>query len=130
VAVELSSIPTYHVQLLGGDINPQYSFTYGSMALEQLRLFKADKAILSIDGVSFEAGLTTYHAEEAEVSKLMIERSRTVIVVADYTKIGHESFQKIADITAASYLVTNKKADSFALDQIRESGISVLTEKE
>ena len=128
VAVEMSSIPTYHVQLLGGNINPQYSFTYGSLAMAQLRKFKADKAILSIDGVHCDAGLTTYHAEEAEVSKLMLERSRTAIVVADYTKIGHESFLKVADLKAASYLVTNKKADSDELDILREAGLTIVTD--
>ncbi len=128
VAVEMSSIPTYHVELLGGNFNPQYSFTYGSLALSQLRVFKADKAILSIDGVNSHAGLTTYHAEEAEVSKLMLERSRTAIVVADYTKVGHESFRKVADITAASYLVTNQKADSSVLDELKETGISIVTD--
>lgn len=128
VAVELSGVPTYHVQLLGGNINSQYSFSYGNLALDQLQRFKADKVILSVDGVCCQAGLTTYHAEEAEVSKMMIERSRTAIVVADYTKIGHESFLRIADISAASYLITNKKADSLVLDEITALGVTVVTD--
>lgn len=128
VAVELGGAPTFHVQLLGGDVNPQYSFTYGNIALDQLRRYKADKVILSVDGVCCEEGLTTYHAEEAEVSKLMIERARTTIVVADYTKIGHESFSQIADLSAAAYLVTNKRAEAEILDEIRAYGVSVVTD--
>ncbi len=58
----------------------------------------------------------------------MIERSRTTIVVADYTKIGHESFLRIADVSAASYLVTNKRADSSILDDIKDLGISIITD--
>ena len=128
VAMELTNIPYYHVQLLGGSINPQYSFTYGDLALKELSKFKADKVILSVDGVCPQSGLTTYHAEEAELSKAMIERSRTTIVVADYTKIGHESFLRIADVSAASYLVTNKRADSSMLDDIKDLGISIITD--
>ncbi len=128
VAVELGAVPTFHVQLLGGDINPQYSFTFGNIALDQLKRYKADKVILSVDGVCCEEGLTTYHAEEAQVSKLMIERARTTIVVADYTKIGHESFSQISDISMASYLVTNRRVEKEALEDIKACGVSVVTD--
>lgn len=128
VAVELGCAPTFHVQLLGGNVNPQYSFTFGNNTLDQLKRYKADKVILSVDGVCCEEGLTTYHSEEAEVSKLMIERARTTIVVADYTKIGHESFSQIADLSAASYLVTNKRVDQELLNEIKTSGVSIITD--
>ncbi len=128
VAVELAGAPTFHVQLLGGDINPQYSFTYGNIALDQLRRYKADKVILSVDGVCCEEGLTTYHAEEAQVSKLMIERARTAIVVADFTKIGHESFSQISDLSSASYLVTNRRVEKELLEDIKAYGVTIVTD--
>lgn len=127
VAVELGAHPTFRVILLGGEINAQYSFIYGNDAITQLKKYKADKAILSIDGIHNDVGMTTYHAEEAEVDKLMMERSRQTIIVADYTKLGHESFSNIGSLSDAYTWVTNECAEGQLLDKIRSRGVEVIT---
>lgn len=127
IAVELGNVPTFRVILLGGDINPQYSFTYGDDALTQLRKFKADKLILSVDGISSNIGISTYHSEETEVNRLMMERANNTIVVADYTKIGYESFSNLGAIGSVHYLVTNKRANEEALAEIGACGIKIIT---
>ena len=63
VAVELGGLPTFRVILLGGDISAQYSFTYGEDVKEQISRYRANWAILSVDGIQPGAGITTYHAE-------------------------------------------------------------------
>ncbi|HBP37183.1 MAG TPA: hypothetical protein DD640_00245 [Clostridiales bacterium] len=127
IATELGGIPTIRVILLGGDINAQFLFTYGDDALAQLRNYKADKLILSVDGVRPDTGLTTYHAEEREINRLMMERSSCTIVVADYSKIGFESFSVLGAMSDARYLVTNQNADAAMLTAIRDSGVEVKT---
>ena len=122
VAVDLASCPTFRVLLLGGEVNAQYSFSYGNTALEQLSRYKADKAILSIDGIHSQAGITTYHAEESPICRMMMERSHETIVAADFSKFGFESFSNIADIQSADYYVTNKTADPGTVASIKEFG--------
>lgn len=126
IATELSSYPNLHITLLGGETNPQYSFTYGTNALKQLRQYKADKVILSVDGISDVAGLSTYHAEEAEISHMMLERSFCSIVVADSTKIGHESFSNIDSIERVDYLVTNKDGGDAVTKALQTHGIEII----
>lgn len=126
VALELGTYPTFRVILLGGEINPQYSFTYGNDAMQQLKNYKADKAILSVDGIHNEIGLTTYHAEEAVINKLMMERARQTVIVADYTKLRHESFANIGAISNAHSWVTNDCVDKKLLSEIKASGIEVI----
>lgn len=46
--------------LLGGEINARYQFTYGNDTLRKLGEFHADKAILSVDGICAESGISTY----------------------------------------------------------------------
>ncbi len=111
--------------LLGGNINPKYQFTYGDDALSQLNKYKADKLILSSDGISSEYGLTTYHHFEAEMNRQMISRVNKTIVVADYTKIGRSSFAHIEELDKIDCLVSNKTADKDELDAIRENGVEV-----
>lgn len=111
VAVELAGCPTFRVILLGGEVNAQYAFSYGNTALEQLEHYKADKAILSIDGIHRQAGITTYHAEESAICRMMIERSHQTIVTADFSKFGFEGFSNISDLQSVDYYVTNQNAD-------------------
>lgn len=126
VAIELGHHPTFRVILLGGEINTQYLFTYGNDAIAQLGNFKADKAILSVDGICSKAGLTTYHAEEAVIDRLMMERSRKVIIVADYTKLGHESFSNIGTLSNAHVWVTNDCVDEQYANEIESFGVEVV----
>lgn len=126
VATELGDYPTFRVVLLGGEINPQYLFTYGSESEDSLRKYKADKCIISVDGICSDLGLTTYHAQEAEVCKIMIERSFHNIVVADSSKFGHESFYNISDISAVDTWVTNKIPLADKLSKLTEKGIEII----
>ncbi len=125
IATELGDYPTFKVILLGGEVNSQYLFTYGSEAANQIQKYKADKCIISIDGICLESGLTTYHAQESEITKLMIERSRKKIVVADGSKLGHESFYKICEISEINVWVTNSNQQSGRLKEIESTGIEI-----
>ncbi len=120
VAMELGEVQTFRVILLGGNINVQYAFTHGPDALEELEHYRADHAILSIDGISPDSGLTTYHAEEAMLDRAMIRRARSTIVVADYSKIGHESFTNVSALSKEIMLVTNQCADAELVRRIGE----------
>ena len=127
VALELGEVPSFRVILLGGDINTQYSFTYGNNVLEHLRQFRADKTILSMDGIRADAGLTTYHAEEAVVNRVMIERSRETLIVADQRKLGYESFSFVSDLSSVSYLITDaREGEEDAVKEFEKSGLKII----
>jgi len=127
VAQEFVYSRTVNVIMLGGDFDFQYQFTYGIDAINQLQKYRADKTILGTDGVGVNHGLTTYHHQEVEVSRLMIERSNEVIVVADYSKIGKEGFSNTTGISSIDTLVTNKSdANKGELDALRAQGIVVV----
>jgi DeoR/GlpR family transcriptional regulator of sugar metabolism len=126
VAVELGDVPTFRVILLGGQINTQYSFTYGSNCLDQLRQYNAAKTILSMDGVSAVMGFTTYHAEEAEINRAMMARARETIVVADHSKIDYESFSLVSPLSSAACLVTDRNEKLLpSLEKIAATGLRV-----
>ena len=111
---------------LGGEVNADAVFTYGYDAVNQLEQYKANKLILSVSGLSCAAGLTTRHMEAADLLRKMIDRTQTVIAVADDTKICFESFYHVGDLQAVDMLVTNS-TDTAAeeLDRIEMMGIRV-----
>ncbi len=113
------------VLLLGGNINRQFRFTYGDDTIQQLRKYKADKLILSADGVSAAEGITTHYHLEAEVARVMIERVKKTIVVADYTKIGRADFTCIAAADRIDCLVTNNNASKDEVSALEEIGVDI-----
>lgn len=126
VASELGDHPTFRVILLGGEINAQFGFTYGIDAGSQLAKYKADKTVLSLDGFHPDTGYTTYQAEESVIDQMMMERSRRSIIVADFSKYGHESFYHVADLAAGNTIVTNEQIGDAACEALRDSGASVV----
>jgi len=127
VAQELIYNRSVNVLLLGGNLDLQYQFTFGNDTVAQIQRYRADKAIISADGVTSAHGITTYHHQDVELCRLMIERSNEVIVIADHSKIGKEGFSNITGICGVDILVTNKCDDSKAeLDALRGKGIVVM----
>ena len=126
ISQELGHLNNLQIILLGGNYNPQYQFTYGDDTINQLKRYKADKLILSADGVCAEEGITTYHHLEAEVNRQMLDRVNKTIVVTDYSKIGRTSFAYINSIDHADVLITNQNANSEELGLIREKGIETM----
>ena len=118
VAHELSFCKYINVILLGGNIDAQYQFTYGDDAVSQLQKYRADMMIASVDGISADKGITTYHYLESEVTKQMMQRSNRVLVAADYTKIGREGFAYIDSAENIDVLVTDGRVDNEELTKL------------
>lgn len=129
IAEEMCKVPDYRVIILGGEIYTRSSFVHGRDAISQVSRIMADKAILTMDGVDPECGLTTLRVEGADTLKVILQRARRRILLADSTKIGVESFCHVADLNVADVLVTNRTEDPVKLEkleQIRKMGIEVV----
>ena len=129
VATCLGGISTLRVLLLGGVINAQYGFTYGGDVQEQLSRYQADWVILSVSGVSAKAGLTTYHAEEAIIDRMMLDGAKQALVVADGTKIGKVGFNRIRECQRSMILVTNGGGEKAALAELDAMGLPIIVSK-
>lgn len=125
VATRLGAVPTFRVLLLGGEINAHYSFTHGGDAQEQLSKYQADWAILSVDGISAKGGVTTHHAEEAVIDRMMAAGAKQRLIVADSTKIGKAGFSRVCESSSLLTLVTNAGGDRETLAQLEETGVSI-----
>ena len=53
--------------------------------------------------------------------------SDNAIIAADYTKIGRTALTRIAPLSTAESLVTNKKANRDELNTIAASGLRIIT---
>ena len=126
VATILGGVSTIRVTLLGGGINAQYGFTYGGDTQEQLSRYQADWAILSVEGVGDDGSITTRHAEEAVIDRLMIQQAKKVVVAADHTKIGRTGFARVCQRSTTTTLVTDGAANTEQLQMLKANGWHII----
>lgn len=126
LALEGAKHPNLHITLLGGEVNSEYQFVYGTLTLSQLDDYSADLLILSADGIDSKRGITTYYEKEADICRKMIRQSKNVIAALDYTKIGKITYRKIADTGKIDAIVTNKLAPDNKIDAIRKQNVKVI----
>ncbi|MGH2522271.1 MAG: DeoR/GlpR family DNA-binding transcription regulator [Anaerolineales bacterium] len=95
--------------LLGGAFRARANSVAGRFAVEMLRQIYATKTFIGVDGISLKYGCTTPNDSEAEIARLMIERTRgPVIVVADHSKWDVVSNYEIARIDQIHKLITDE----------------------
>ena len=117
--------PVQEAVLLGGEINAIYGFTFGDDAVQQLGRYQPAWAILSVDGVNAAQGITTYHAEEAMVNRVMFQQAHRTIIAADRRKIGRAGFTGICRLDDRFTVITDSGAKPEELDGIRATGAAV-----
>ena len=126
IAMELGNVSTFHVLLLGGEINASYGFTAGGDTQEQLSKYRADWAILSVDGVSAQGGITTCHPEEAIIDRLMMANAKNRLIAATGNKIGKAGFSRICDSDGNIQLITDSTCGTEPLNALQECGVRVI----
>ncbi len=82
-------------------------------------------AIMGVDGITADGGLTTHDAVEARTNQRMISRAQRVVVVADATKLGQVTMSKIADISEIDLLITEVDAPADQVAALRAAGLAV-----
>lgn len=124
-ATEAALYSDFNVILLGGELDSKYQFTYGEDAIAQLENYHANKCILSVDGISAQAGLTLYYSNEASLVKKMIESSGKVIITADSGKVGKNVFAKITDAKKTNILITTHTENKAELEKLSKLGVQI-----
>ncbi len=125
IALLLEGHPGISVIVTGGRLRPlQHSLVnpFGTLLLEELN---ADKAFLGCNGVHPERGFTNTNLEEAEVKKAMVRAAQEVYFLADHSKLLQVATAKIAPLSAAKALITDRRAGKEALEALEKAGLTV-----
>jgi DeoR family fructose operon transcriptional repressor len=102
------------VILLGGSISDRALSTTGDTTILDIQRYRADIALLSPVGVDPRHGATNYDRAETEVARAMIGNADSVVILADYSKIGQHSRIAYCAPEKIDLLITNRKAADVA----------------
>lgn len=125
-ALYLIEEKTITVYLVGGLLRNGDLSLSGRLTRYALEQFNVDKAFIGVAGITLEDGYTDYHVEEVEVRRIMIQRSKQPIIVADHSKFGVTAFCNVAPIDPSHQIITDSLADQATLVEIQKKGAEVI----
>jgi DeoR/GlpR family transcriptional regulator of sugar metabolism len=117
---------TRQVELIGlcGALRPLTRSFVGPQAVASVRAHFADKALLSVKGVTEDGHLTDPEALEAEVKRAMIRHSRTPLLLVDGTKFERPALNAIVPVTDIGRVIA-VDVPAAALSAITRLGVAV-----
>lgn len=126
IALDLAGLPELRLMLTGGILREKSYSLVGPEAERTMQNYYFDKLFLGVDGMDFEHGLTTPHPLEAQLNRIMVERSNNVIAVTDSSKFGLHSFSYICDLDPISTVVTDKNISPEFEEKLEKRDIIVI----
>lgn len=127
IALELSANPAMRTTLTGGSMHWPGAFSLvGTPAVETLATVFFDKVFIGVCGVDPVYGATTIEPEEAAVFRVMSQRARQVVVVADSSKVGMSSPAVCCPVTGVHVLITDDGVSDEVVNAFRAAGVHVI----
>ncbi|HHI82381.1 MAG TPA: DeoR/GlpR transcriptional regulator [Rhizobiales bacterium] len=94
--------------LLGGEFSPDNRQTVGTMAVSQIRSFRAHHAVLTIGALDEQTGAMDYNIEEAQIARAMIGQSQSLTVLVDSSKFTALASFEVCPLARINRIVCDK----------------------
>jgi len=111
---------------LGGMLRGSELSFIGHITEQALAEVRADKVIMGTRGLSLEHGLTNDYLQETLTDRAIMKIGRTVIIVADHTKVNRVATALLAPLDSVHTFVTDAKADKKFIQALKKNGIQVI----
>jgi DeoR family glycerol-3-phosphate regulon repressor len=108
VAAILSSNAQCEVIVAGGVVRPRDRGIVGEPAVDFIRQFKVDIALIGISGIEADGTLRDFDYREVKVAQAIIEHSREVWLAADHSKFNRPAMVELARLSQIDRLFTDK----------------------
>jgi DeoR family glycerol-3-phosphate regulon repressor len=110
------------VHLTGGALRADIGAAVGHEAIELIREFRGDLAILSIGAIEPKDGYMDFDIDEARVARTMIDRADRVIVAADAWKFTAKARVRVCGFEPVAMLVTDEPPPSPLAERLEAAG--------
>lgn len=126
LSLKLGEFDNINVMLTGGLLRKESFSLVGPESEATINNYYFDKLFLGVDGLDIKFGLTTPNPMEAQLNRIMVERSQQVIAITDSSKFGRHSFSYICNVDVISTLITDKKISSEFEKELLRRNIDVI----
>lgn len=126
VAVMLYRHPRIEVIVAGGAVRRSDGAVIGSTAIHLIGQFKVDFAIIGASAIDAEGALLDFDYREVQAAQAIIANARSVMLVADSTKLRRTAAVRIAHISQIQTFVTDAELPSGLRAICQSRGIQVI----
>jgi DeoR family glycerol-3-phosphate regulon repressor len=107
VASILSTNPACEVIVVGGVVRGRDQGIVGEAAVDFIRQFKVDIALIGISAIEADGSLRDYDYREVKVSQTIISHAREVWLAADLSKFKRPAMVEVATLSQIDRLFTD-----------------------
>ena len=108
VAGILCGSPGCEVIVVGGVVRPRDRGIVGEAAVDFIRQFKVDIALIGISGIEADGSLRDFDYREVKVAQTIMEHARDVWLAADHTKFHRPAMVQVATLSQIDRLFTDQ----------------------
>jgi DeoR family glycerol-3-phosphate regulon repressor len=94
--------------------------------VRQVGQFFTDHAVLTIGTVDAQAGFMDFSVDEAAVAAAMIDNARSLMVLADHSKLGRTALVQVCQLGRAARLVTGAQPPEDLQRALAAAGVEVI----
>lgn len=126
IAMELSNKRNININMTGGNLSRSNLSLSGPSAMNCIELMNIDTAFIVTSGLAVEGGFTCGDYNECTLKKAVIKKARTVILLADSSKVGKLlpfTFAKPEDIDV---IITDKPIPDDVLKAINKDNTIII----
>lgn len=122
VASELGAAEEVRVILCPGDYVAREGGVYGSAALEFIRQHTVDKAFIGAGGLTVE-GPTDADTRSVWIKRVMLERSRRILLLVDSSKFDLDQFELIGPLNRMNDVISDRAPPSPLAKALAKQGV-------
>ncbi|MGE0312724.1 MAG: DeoR/GlpR family DNA-binding transcription regulator [Lautropia sp.] len=125
VAHILQASTGIEVVVAGGVLRHADGGIVGEAAVDFIRQFRVDYAIVGVSAVDTDGSLLDFDYREVRVAKAIVEASRRVILVVDSMKFGRSAPVRIGHLSQLDHLVTDERPPESIVRILREHHVGL-----
>jgi len=118
--------PSLEVTVIGGVLRPGYRALMGYDALESIERHVFDSAYIGIGTVDNVHGFMDFGPEEAAIRRLLVKRSKRVVMLADSAKFGRTASIRTLEPDQVDILVTDAPPRGDFAARMEEAGVEII----
>ena len=126
VAMMLYRHPRIEVIVAGGTVRRSDGAVIGSTAIGLIGQFKVDYAIIGASAIDAEGALLDFDYREVQAAQAIMANARSVMLVADSTKLRRNAAVRIAHISQVHTFVTDVPLPAPLQEICRSRGVKVI----
>ncbi|OEO32261.1 DeoR family transcriptional regulator [Devosia insulae DS-56] len=126
VANRMRVYPHFEVAIAGGIVRPSDGGVVGEAAVDFIRQFKVDFAVIGASAIDEDGALLDFDYREVKVAQAIIANARHVVLVSDSTKFDRTAPVRIAHLSQVNSFITDRCTRPAIRQICRDSGVALI----